>query len=64
MSDNAVSMITNTIKRLQDINIYLQDEKGDIVQYQAGLNDTLESIDTQYKTNAKLITKFKSFLED
>ena len=60
----AVSLITSTIDRLETINSKITDTRQEIANYQSELNRIDGSMEQQFGHNAKIIGKFKSFLED
>lgn len=60
----AVSLITSTIDRLEAINSKITDTRQEIATYQSELNRIDGSMEQQFGHNAKIIGKFKSFLED
>lgn len=63
-SGGAVSLITSTIERLETINSKITDTRQEIANYQSELNRIDGSMEQQLGHNAKIIGKFKSFLED
>lgn len=63
-SGGAVSLITSTIDRLETINSKITDTRQEIATYQSELNRIDGSMEQQFGHNAKIIGKFKSFLED
>lgn len=60
----AVSLITRTINRLEVINGKITDTCQEIADYQSELNRISGSMKQQLNHNTKIISKFKSFLED
>ena len=58
------SLITSTIDRLEAINSKITDTRQEIATYQSELNRIDGSMEQQFGHNAKIIDKFKSFLED
>ena len=63
-SENAVSLITNTITRLEAVNGRISDTRQEIEEYLNELTRIDVSMEEQFSHNAKIIDKFKSFLED
>lgn len=70
-SENAVSVITTTIDRLVNVNARINSTRQEIESYKAELESykaELERLDgsmeQQFSHNAKIIEKFKNFLED
>lgn len=63
-SGGAVSLITRTINRLEAINGKIVDTCQEIADYQSELNRISGSMKQQLNHNTKVISKFKSFLED
>lgn len=63
-SENAVSLITNTITRLEAVNGRISDTRQEIEEYRNELTRIDGSMEEQFSHNAKIIDKFKSFLED
>ena len=63
-SDNAVSLVTNTIESLQLVNTKIESHRKEISDYRSELDKTDESLGMQFTTNNKVIGKFRSFIED
>lgn len=63
-SADAVSLITNTINRLETVNDQIHEKCEEITTYRAELDRIQTSMDQQLTHNEKIIGKFKSFLED
>lgn len=63
-SENAVSLITATIIRLEMVNDKISGTRQEIESYQQELARLDSSMSDQFDHNAKVINKFKSFLED
>lgn len=63
-STDAVSLITNTISRLETVNEQIHEKSEEISAYRAELDRIQGSMDQQIAHNEKIIGKFKSFLED
>lgn len=63
-STDAVSLITNTISRLETVNEQIHEKSEEISTYLAELDRIQGSMDQQIAHNEKIIGKFKSFLED
>jgi len=64
-SENAVFMIIGTIIRLETIiNDRISKTRQEIETYQAELTRLDGAMDSQMNHNEKIISKFKSFLED
>lgn len=63
-SANAVSLITNTINRLETVNDQIHEKREEITTYRAELDRIQTEMDQQLTHNEKIIGKFKSFLED
>lgn len=63
-STDAVSLITNTISRLETVNEQIYEKSEEISTYRAELDRIQGSMDQQIAHNEKIIGKFKSFLED
>lgn len=63
-SGGAVSLITDTIDRLETINGKISETRQEIETYRSELARIDDSMGQQFNHNAKIIGKFKSFLED
>ena len=63
-SENAVSVITITIDRLANVNERINFTRQEIESYKAELERLDGSMEQQFSHNAKIIEKFKNFLED
>ena len=63
-SENAVSVITTTIDRLANVNARINSTRQEIESYKAELERLDGSMEQQFSHNAKIIEKFKNFLED
>lgn len=63
-SENAVSLITATIIRLEVVNDKISETRQEIESYQQELSRLDVSMSEQFDHNAKVINKFRSFLED
>ena len=63
-SENAVSVITTTIERLANVNERINFTRQEIESYKAELERLDGSREQQFSHNAKIIEKFKNFLED
>lgn len=63
-SENAVSVITITIDRLASANDRINTTRQEIESYKAELERLDGSMEQQFSHNAKIIEKFKNFLED
>lgn len=63
-SENAVSVITITIDRLASVNDRINTTRQEIESYKAELERLDGSMEQQFYHNAKIIEKFKNFLED
>ena len=63
-SGGAVSLITDTIDRLETINGKISETRQEIETYRSELARIDGSMGQQFNHNAKIIGKFKSFLED
>lgn len=63
-SESAVSLITNTINRLENVNGKISATRQEIETYRSELARLDGSMEQQFSHNAKIIDKFKSFLED
>lgn len=63
-SENAVSVITTTIDRLANVNERINSTRQEIESYRAELERLDGSMEEQFSHNAKIIEKFKNFLED
>ena len=63
-SENAVSVITITIDRLASVNDRINTTRQEIESYKAELERLDGSMEQQFSQNAKIIEKFKNFLED
>ena len=62
-SENAVSVITITIDRLASVNDRINTTRQEIESYKAELERLDGSMEQQFSHNAKIIEKFKNFLE-
>ena len=60
----AVSLIADTIDRLETINGKISETRQEIETYRSELARIDGSMGQQFNHNAKIIGKFKSFLED
>lgn len=63
-SGGAVSLITDTINRLETINGKISETRQEIETYRSELARIDGSMGQQFNHNAKIIGKFKSFLEN
>ena len=63
-TENAVSVITITIDRLASVNDRINTTRQEIESYKAELERLDGSMEQQFSHNAKIIEKFKNFLED
>lgn len=63
-SERAVSLITDTIDRLESVNNRIVATRQEIESHRAELARLDGSMGEQLDRNAKIIDKFKSFLED
>ena len=63
-SENAVSVITTTIDRLANVNERINFTRQEIESYKAELERLDGSMEQQFSHDAKIIEKFKNFLED
>ncbi len=63
-SENAVSVIATTIDRLANVNERINSTRQEIESYKAELERLDGSMEQQFSHNAKIIEKFKNFLED
>lgn len=63
-SERAVSLITDTIERLESVNSRIVATRQEIETHRAELARLDGSMGEQLDRNAKIIGKFKSFLED
>ena len=63
-SENAVSVITITIDRLASVNDRINTTRQEIESYKAELERLDGYMEQQFSHNAKIIEKFKNFLED
>ena len=63
-SENAVSVITITIDRLASVNDRINTTRQETESYKAELERLDGSMEQQFSHNAKIIEKFKNFLED
>lgn len=63
-SEKAVSLITDTIERLESVNSRIVATRQEIETHRAELARLDGSMGEQLDRNAKIIGKFKSFLED
>lgn len=63
-SEKAVSLITDTIDRLESVNNRIAATRQEIESHRAELARLDGSMGEQLDRNAKIIGKFKSFLED
>ena len=63
-SERAVSLITDTIERLESVNNRIVATRQEIETHRAELARLDGSMGEQLDRNAKIIDKFKSFLED
>ena len=63
-STNAVSLITDTICRLETVNEQIHEKSEEISVYRAELERIQGSMNQQIAHNEKIIGKFKNFLED
>ena len=63
-SENAVSVITITIDRLASVNDRINTTRQEIESYKAELERLDGSMEQQFSHNAKIIEKFKNYLED
>lgn len=63
-SENAVGIITSTISRLENVNQQIVEKREEIEQYQNELARLDGNMSQQYDHNAKIVAKFKNFLED
>lgn len=63
-SENAVSSITNMISRLENVNERIVTTRQEISAARADLVRLDDSMEQRYVCNAKIIDKFKSFLEE
>ena len=63
-SERAVSLITDTIERLESVNSRIAATRQEIETHRAELARLDGSMGEQLDRNAKIIGKFKSFLED
>ena len=63
-SENAVSVLTTTIDRLANVNERINFTRQEIESYKAELERLDGSMEQQFSHNAKIIEKFKNFLED
>lgn len=63
-SESAVDMITTTINRLANVNERISNTRQEIENYKSELERLDSSMDQQFSHNAKIIEKFKNFLED
>lgn len=62
--ENVVSIITTTIDRLASVNDRINTTRQEIESYKAELERLDGSMEQQFSHNAKIIEKFKNFLED
>lgn len=63
-SERAVSLITDTIERLESVNSRIAATRQEIETHRAELARLDGSMGEQLDRNAKIIGKFRSFLED
>lgn len=63
-SESAVDMITTTINRLANVNERISTTRQEIETYRSELERIDGSMEQQFAHNAKVIEKFKGFLED
>lgn len=63
-SENAVSSITNMISRLENVNERIVTTRQEICAARADLARLDDSMEQRHDRNAKIIDKFKSFLEE
>ena len=63
-SERAVSLITDTIDRLESVNNRIAATRQEIESHRAELARLDGSMGEQLDRNSKIIGKFKSFLED
>lgn len=62
-SENAVDLITAMIQRLEAVNSKIASEREEIERYRSELEVIDGSMGSRFDHNAKVIEKFKSFLE-
>lgn len=60
--NGAVSLITNTIDSLSDINQAINNKVSEIEAYQADLEDTKNGLLNAQSKNAKVIANFRALL--
>ena len=63
-SENSVSLITATINRLETVNGRISETRKEIESYCTELARLDSSMENQFEHKAKVIDKFKSFLDD
>lgn len=63
-SESAVDMITTTINRLVNVNERISTTRHEIETYKSELERIDGSMEQQFTHNARVIEKFKSFIED
>lgn len=63
-SEDAVSLITQTVTRLETVNAQIAEKRQEIDTYRSELSRLDNSMGQQFDHNAKIIGKFKAFLED
>lgn len=61
--DSAVSLVTGTIDRLEEINASIESEVSEINEYQKGLSETKDSLNTARLRNEQIIKNFHSLIE-
>lgn len=63
-SSDAVSLITRTVDNLEQVNGRITEVRSEIAGYQSELARLDGSMGEQFDHNARIIDKFKAFLED
>lgn len=63
-SRDAISVVTNTLSSLETVNSDIEAKINEIENYQTELNKARDSLGTQFSQNLKIISKFRTFLED
>lgn len=63
-SEDVVSLITQTVTRLETVNAQIAEKRQEIDTYRSELSRLDSSMGQQFDHNAKIIGKFKAFLED
>lgn len=61
--ESAVSLVTSTIDRLGEIDASINATIAEIDEYQKGLTDTRQNLDSARRRNEQVIKNFRNLLE-